>query len=359
MCIALISTAHPEYPLIIINNRDEYLRRPTSPLSYWPKPNNFILGGRDLARKTQGTWMGLTKSGKIAVLTNYREKQSDAAQGQQSRGAITNSWLARPETQGKPNRAQTTEYVAEMVASPTARNVGGFSLVCGYVGEPLAIVSNRSSEMDQVEWIAGGDDDKSGSELGTGKTVGLSNTVFDDRSWPKILDGERMVENEIGEHAKGDEGEEELIQRLLRVLDTNSLPQLGDDATAEDYLPYFRRSIFIPLIGTREKKTEPAAASELPAPETKQSKCVEEHAQAQQNGQINGATDSIKKNNESGHDTLDQSYLHGPYGTQKQTVLLVAKDGRVRYFERTLYDGKARPVPAGQGDRSIELQVTR
>ncbi|KAL4943184.1 hypothetical protein BDV06DRAFT_211227 [Aspergillus oleicola] len=277
--------------------------------------------------------MGLTNSGKIAVLTNYREKTSDAATGQQSRGAITNSWLARPETQGKPNRDQTTEYVAEMVASPTARNVGGFSLVCGYVGEPLAIVSNRSSEMEQVEWIAGedsGPDSGEGRGLGTGKTVGLSNTVFDDRSWPKILVGERMVESEIGEHAKGGEGEEELIQRLLRVLGTNSLPQLDDDATAEDYLPYFRRSIFIPLIGTREKKgPEPAAA------------------------------ESIKKKTESGNDSLDQSYLHGPYGTQKQTVLLVAKDGRVRYFERTLYDGEAKPVPVGEGDRSIELQVTR
>ncbi|OJJ58747.1 hypothetical protein ASPSYDRAFT_152446 [Aspergillus sydowii CBS 593.65] len=317
MCIALISTAHPSYSLIIINNRDEYLRRPTAPADYWPAPNTRILGGRDLARKTQGTWMGVTRTGKVAVLTNYRERTSDAATGQQSRGAIVNSWLTR--TPDHP----TPEYVEEMVASPTARNVGGFSLVCGYVNEPLAIVSNRSSDMDQITWIAGE----------KGQTKGLSNTVFDDRSWPKILEGERLVDDAIEEHVKEQkgEGEEELlIEKLIEVLNTNSLPQLDGDATAEDYLPYFRRSIFIPLIGRREKPTAPAAAGEIAAPNSGQSQYI-----------------------------LDQSYLHGPYGTQKQTVILVRKDGRVRYFERTLYDQEAKAVPIGQGDRSFEFQVTR
>ncbi|KAL4923072.1 NRDE family protein [Aspergillus undulatus] len=360
MCIALISTAHPSYSLIIINNRDEYLLRPTAPATYWPSPNTHILGGRDLARKTQGTWMGITTSGKIAVLTNYRERTADAATGNQSRGAIVNSWLMRPETETCSNRDEMIGYVGEMVGSPTARNVGGFSLVCGYVGnkgkdgkgdgerEPLAVVSNRSSRMEQVEWIAGeesaSESGERGTKAGTGKTVGLSNTVFDDRSWPKILDGERMVEDEIAGHTKAGEDEEELIQRLLGVLNTNSLPQLDRDATAEDYLPYFRRSIFIPLIGTREKKG-PATAGEIPAPETKQSSCVEGHGHGSANGTDN--------------DILDQSYLHGPYGTQKQTIILVSKDDRVRYFERTLYDGEAKPVPIGEGDRSFEFQVTR
>ncbi|KAL4913285.1 NRDE protein-domain-containing protein [Aspergillus aurantiobrunneus] len=340
MCIALISTAHPSYSLIIINNRDEYLRRPTAPASFWPTPNAHILGGRDLARSTQGTWMGITQSGKVAILTNYRESTSDAATGQQSRGAIVNSWLTR--TPDGP----TTTYVEEMVASPTARNVGGFSLVCGYVNEPLAIVSNRSSNMDQISWIAGE----------KGQTKGLSNTVFDDRSWPKILEGERLVDEVIEGHVRGDgrrgAGEEDLIEGLLGVLNTNSLPKLDEGATAEDYLPYFRRSIFIPLIGTREKSKAPAAAGEMAAPESGRSLCNDGQEHRTESG-------PAKKETEAGNDILDQSYLHGPYGTQKQTVLLVGKDGRVRYFERTLYDQEAKAVPIGQGDKSFEFQVTR
>ncbi|RDW90607.1 NRDE family protein [Aspergillus mulundensis] len=327
----------------------EYLRRPTAPAEHWPEPNTHILGGRDLARKTQGTWMGVTTSGKVAVLTNYREKTTDAATGQQSRGAITNSWLARATKTGED---PTRTYVEEMVASPTARNVGGFSLVCGYVNEPLAIVSNRSSAMDQITWIAGE----------TGQTKGLSNTVFDDRSWPKILDGERLVDEALERHVGEGEGEEELIERLLGVLNTDSLPQLGDDATAEDYLPYFRRSIFIPLIGTgdKTKSDAPAVAADIVPPESTRTACVDGYAHA--HGQSNGTDPEpvpVKKDAGDGHDLLDKSFLHGPYGTQKQTVILVKKDGRVRYFERTLYDGEAKAVPVGQGDRSFEFQVTR
>ncbi|KAL4862882.1 hypothetical protein BDV12DRAFT_190103 [Aspergillus spectabilis] len=330
MCIALISTEHPDYSLIIINNRDEYLRRPTAPASFWPSPNTHILGGRDLARTTQGTWMGITQSGKVAVLTNYRESTTDAATGQQSRGAIVNNWLTR--TPDQP----ITSYVEEMVNTPTARNVGGFSLVCGYVGEPLAIVSNRSSALDQISWIA----------EGTGQTKGLSNTVFDDRSWPKILEGEKLVGEAIGGSVEAKEGEGELIERLLEVLNTNSLPQLDEGATAEDYLPYFRKSIFIPLIGTREKsKAESRAPATASESALVRSSCADEH--------------SVKKEVEAGNDILDQSYLHGPYGTQKQTVLLVRQDGTVKYFERTLYDQNAEAVPIGQGDRSFEFQVTR
>lgn len=295
------------------------MHRPTAPAAWWPEPHANILAGRDLARAIQGTWMGITREGKVAVLTNYREKKTDQVQGQQSRGAIVSSWLA--EAGAQPTR----EFVQKMVASPTARDVGGFSLVCGYVHEPLAVVSNRSSTMDSISWLA----------TAKGQTVGLSNTTFDDRSWPKILDGERLVDEAIAAHARDGEDEDALIERLLAVLNRNTLPRLADDATAEDYLPYFRKSIFIPILGVKEKR-EPAANG-VPAV------CVEGHSAApDQKG-----------------DPLDQTYLHGAYGTQQQTIILVSNSGRVRYFERTLYNDNAEPIPTGEGDRSYEFQVTR
>ncbi|KAF7588447.1 hypothetical protein BBP40_005711 [Aspergillus hancockii] len=318
MCIALISTAHPSYSLVILDNRDEYLRRPTSPANWWPEPNSNILGGRDLARATQGTWMGVTKEGKVAILTNYREDTSEKATGTQSRGAIVNGWL----TVAPEPRQSTRDFAQTMVASATARNVGGFSLVCGYVNEPLAVVSNRSSNMDQVTWLA--------SEKG--QTVGLSNTHFDDRSWPKIIDGEKLMEEAIRAHVGAGEDEDGLIDRLLRLLSTNSLPKLSEDATADEYLPHFRKSIFIPLLGT---KGEPARTADGVAAEEK------------------------TKTDAKQGDELDQSYLHGAYGTQKQSIILVSNNGRVRYYERTLYDNEVNPIPLGKGDRSYEFQVTQ
>ncbi|THC99687.1 hypothetical protein EYZ11_000848 [Aspergillus tanneri] len=311
MCIALISTSHPSYPLIVIDNRDEYLRRPTSAANWWPEPSANVLGGRDLARSIHGTWMGVTREGKIAVLTNYREKTSDEATGIQSRGAIVNSWLVAAES-----REATRDFVQRMVGSATARKVGGFSLVCGYVKEPLAIVSNRADNMEQIRWVASR----------KGETLGLSNTSVDDRSWPKILEGEKLVEEAIAAHVSGEgEDEDELIRKLLALLSRNTLPTLSEDATAEDYLPYFRQSIFIPLLGRKEGSGK--------------------------------ASQEEKAGSVCGEGLPDQSYLHGPYGTQKQTVFLVRDDGTVRYFERTLYDNDVKAIPIGEGDRSFEFQL--
>ncbi|OQE27368.1 hypothetical protein PENSTE_c004G09870 [Penicillium steckii] len=318
MCIALVSTHHPAYSLIIIDNRDEFLHRPTSSPDWWPEPSSFVLGSRDLARATHGTWMGITKQGKVAVLTNYREDKSSEAIGQYSRGRIVNSWLTSP-----PNERQTThDFVQAMVASPETKQVGGFSLICGHINEPLAIVSNRSSDMDHITWVA--------SERN--QTRGLSNTSVDDRSWPKILDGERLMQEAIQSHVEAKEDEDALLERLLAVLSTDTLPRLdGEKESLDTYIKLLRESIFVPVIGKDEdpdQSTEQTAAAR-----------IEDKAKPTTTG------------------PYDQNYTSGPYGTQKQTILLARPDGRVRYFERTLYDDKVNAVPIGQGDRSFEFHV--
>ncbi|EAW06444.1 NRDE family protein [Aspergillus clavatus NRRL 1] len=315
MCIALISTAHPSYPLIVIDNRDEFLHRPTAPADWWPEPHTNVLGGRDLARSTHGTWMGVTKEGKLAVLTNYRETTADEHSGAHSRGLIVNGWLTTD-----PERKQSTrDFVQEMVASPEARNVGGFSLVCGYINEPLAIVSNRSASMDQISWVA----------TEKGQTLGLSNTRFEDRSWPKILDGEKLMQEAINAHVEAGEDETQLIERLLKVLSRDTLPRLSEDATLETYLELLRKSIFVPQIGALADKSRATGSGQ--------------------------AASGQQPNN----DSLDQSFAQGAYGTEKQTVILVSDNGRVKYFERTLYDTDVNPIPIGQGDRSFEFHVGR
>ncbi|KAJ5112341.1 hypothetical protein N7532_000386 [Penicillium argentinense] len=317
MCIALVSTLHPAYSLIIIDNRDEFLHRPTSSPDWWPEPSSFVLGSRDLARATHGTWMGVTKQGKVAVLTNYREDTAGEAVGQYSRGMIVNSWL----TSALHERQTTHDFVSAMVASPEAKKVGGFSLICGYINEPLAIVSNRSSEMGHIAWVAG---EKN-------QTRGLSNTNFDDRTWPKILDGEKLMQHAIEDHIQSGGDENALLERLLGVLSTDTLPRLeGEKQSLDTYINLLRKSLFIPVIGTDDDKDQ--ATKETAAA------CVEDEV-------------NIPAMNEF------QNYSSGPYGTQKQTVLLAQPSGRVRYFERTLYDDQVNAVPIGQGDRSFEFHI--
>lgn len=70
MCILFIAVnKHPQYPLIVAANRDEFYARPTAPSNFWTDNSN-ILAGKDL--QAGGTWMGISQQGNFAALTNIR-----------------------------------------------------------------------------------------------------------------------------------------------------------------------------------------------------------------------------------------------------------------------------------------------
>jgi uncharacterized protein with NRDE domain len=314
MCIALISTAHPAYELILINNRDEYLNRPTAPASHWPDPNSHVIGGRDLLRSVQGTWLAVTTDGRIAVLTNFRE-EGVPQEGAVSRGAIIRAFLT-------DRSSSTLEFVKKAIASGTGRDAGGFSLVCGRIGEPLAVVSNRAKREDDIPWIA----------AKPGETVGLSNAAFGDRSWHKVSHGERLMRNAIAESLKSGESEDQLVNRFLDLLSTDTLPRLGDEAGLATYSNELRHSIFVPAFG---KKDPPGP----PANEVATAKMDEKAAVLE--SKLNKLPLGVS----------------GRYGTQKQSVVLVSHSGRVRFIERTLYDSDSNPIPLGEGDIQFVLEI--
>src|SRR5579862_8798870 len=70
MCLILVAwRAHPDYPLVVAANRDEYHARPAAAASWWPEPP--ILAGRDLT--AGGTWLAVTRDARFAALTNFRD----------------------------------------------------------------------------------------------------------------------------------------------------------------------------------------------------------------------------------------------------------------------------------------------
>lgn len=76
MCCAFFwLNAHPQLLLLLAFNRDEFLGRPTEPLRVWE--DTEIIGGQD--RVNKGTWLGLTRSGRFAFVTNFREVRFDAS----------------------------------------------------------------------------------------------------------------------------------------------------------------------------------------------------------------------------------------------------------------------------------------
>ena len=287
-----------EYMLI----KQEYLDRPTDPARFWPEPDEHVLGGRDLLRPEHGTWLGITKQGRIAVLTNYREEDTQAhpATGTRSRGAMVNAWLKQP-----PKSKETTkEFVDRLFGTGDMKGlkgVGGFSLVCGLLQkqshgiEPLAVVSNRTPNADSTPWIASS----------VGETYGLSNSAYD-YPWYKVSFGKSLLDRAVKKSVESGQSEEGLLDELFGILDTDTFPTLIPGQTQSSAMEHMCKSIFIPAL---------QADLETPLPE-----------------KPSGTTS-----------TLDRSTLPF-YGTQKQTVILVRQDGRVLYIEKSLFDNDSQPI---------------
>ena len=118
MCLILFSyKAHPVYPLILVANRDEFYERPTAQASFREeKPD--ILAGKDL--KEGGTWLGITKAGRVAAITNFREPQNLKG-GVSSRGGLVSEFLCGSEN--------PREYVHSIRQNSDRYN--GFNLILG------------------------------------------------------------------------------------------------------------------------------------------------------------------------------------------------------------------------------------
>lgn len=132
MCLIVFAhQVHPDYPLILVANRDENYQRPTQPADWWSSQPP-VLAGQDL--QAGGTWMGITAEGRWSAVTNYREGVKGVAP--RSRGALTVGFL-----QGQA--AMPHEYVRHVAVSGT--EFGGFNLLAGDTAQ-LAYCSNRGGK---------------------------------------------------------------------------------------------------------------------------------------------------------------------------------------------------------------------
>lgn len=97
MCLIVLAwRVHPDLPLIVAANRDEFHARPAAPAAFW-EDHPALLAGRDL--EARGTWMGVSRSRKFAAVTNYRgAKEPRAAE---SRGALVSKFLSNGSRPGE------------------------------------------------------------------------------------------------------------------------------------------------------------------------------------------------------------------------------------------------------------------
>jgi uncharacterized protein with NRDE domain len=134
MCLIVLAwRVHPEHPLIVAANRDEFHARPAAPAAFWDD-HPGILAGRDL--EARGTWMGVSRSRKFAAVTNYRGAKEPRAV--ESRGALVSRFLS--------NGARPGEYIESLKANLYS----GFNLLVSD-GEALSWTSNRGGKPTDLE----------------------------------------------------------------------------------------------------------------------------------------------------------------------------------------------------------------
>lgn len=217
MCLIFIAVrSHLKYKLVVAANRDEFYHRPTAPAAFW-KDHPEILGGRDL--EAMGTWLGMTRSGRICMVTNFRDLRNIRTNAP-SRGKLVTDFLL--------DKTSGEAYLEKL--EPHASEYNGFSLIAGTV-DALYYLSNYKSGLIQLN-----------SGL-----FGLSNHLLE-TPWPKVEKGKLQIQKLLKSPTVKKEDLFEVLSDSTIAPD-NRLPDTGVGLELERELsPAFIKS---PGYGTR------------------------------------------------------------------------------------------------------------
>jgi len=218
MCLILLAIQkHPKYKLILAANRDEYYERPSEP-PHFREDAPHLLAGRDLV--AGGTWLGITRNGRIAAVTNYRDPSSIKPDAP-SRGKLVSDFLA--------SNLDPASYLD--LVRPAKDRYNGFNLILGN-RDRITWYSNRSGEA--IHLLPG--------------VYGLSNHLLD-TPWPKVGRAKALFEEVL--HTGGQISADSLFLFLKdqTMATDDRLPRTGVPIEWERILsPIFITS---PTYGTR------------------------------------------------------------------------------------------------------------
>ncbi|KAG8950827.1 hypothetical protein FRC04_007059 [Tulasnella sp. 424] len=244
MCIGLYTLSHPEYALILCANRDEFLDRPTErakwhtfepirgseaskdpgreevavpPEEVPQEERGKVLSGRDAA--AGGTWLGITREGKVALLTNITEPRAVYAT---TRGELASNWLLSDDS--------LDAFSFKLTSQHHWKSYAGFNLLLlepkwasgrpkapsallSYTGEYATnsggggIITARSLHEDEVTFVGG-------------ITNGIES--LDGKEWPKLVEGTTKLREALAELDK-DASAEQIVERLSEILRSVSI----------------------------------------------------------------------------------------------------------------------------------------
>nr|XP_056715481.1 transport and Golgi organization protein 2 homolog isoform X2 [Euleptes europaea] len=257
------------YRLILAANRDEFYLRPSKSADFWDSSNE-ILSGLDMEEgKEGGTWLGISKKGKMAALTNYMQPKID--KNAKGRGAlVTNfltteldsySYLKKVASEGHLYNgfnliAADLKGSAHLIAASGGKNPEAAGTGSGWLSRPSgkAGLPGRNTTKGDVIYYYGNKGDPDPVFLNPG-VYGLSNSLLD-TPWKKLQFGKQLF-TDVVKHSQ-DLTKEDLVQELIKVMN-NQDPQLPDPAIEDqgkDYIlpildKYAAICVRCPNYGTR------------------------------------------------------------------------------------------------------------
>lgn len=289
-----------------MSNRDEFFCRPTQRATIRDLPDGTkILSPLDLGRDEHGTWIGITSTGKIAVLVNYREEGDVFSKV--SRGIIPIEYLSS---------SDEDEEWHDLIQSSLKRgingmgpvklqDIGGFSFVYGKLQidentgniKPLNIISNRG---DRGKIHSYNQMNDLHEDVARQQTFSLSNALYY-HPWKKTVMATEAL-GELVETARADRySHDQLVESCFDVLskDTyNPIVREGPEGLRDEKLAELRNLIFIPPL------------------------------------EVNCLTPSVS----------GKSIYNRFYGTRTQTVIMLHKSGNLHYYERDLHSDDSEAV---------------
>jgi uncharacterized protein with NRDE domain len=218
VCLILLAVdAHPQYPLVLAANRDEFFARPSTPAAPWPGAEH-VIGGRDLEKG--GSWLAVARGGRLAAVTNYRDGTRKRA-GSRSRGLLVSDFIL--------SREHPREFVEQL--QDDADLYDGFNLIVADGGA----VWHFNNVDRHITRVSPG-------------VHGLSNHLLD-TPWPKVTHGKAALARAV------DGPRDALVASLFdglreeRLAPDHELPSTGVELEWERVLS----SVFIatPVYGTR------------------------------------------------------------------------------------------------------------
>ena len=200
MCLIVFAwKASPAVRLAVAANRDEFFARETSPAAWW-EDSPDVLAGRDL--KAGGTWMGVTRTGRFAALTNFRDARAARRGDAPSRGALVSDFLRGEEG--------AREFLSRIRTG--SDSFEGFNLLVSD-GDELWSFSNA---------------EKGGPAPLPPGVYGLSNHLLE-TPWPKVVAARERLERALAEARDAEDLEGRLLHLLrnLSLAPDASLPETG------------------------------------------------------------------------------------------------------------------------------------